>query len=242
MKRALLSTALLLCAATAGVQAQDEGRVSPQERYIEVSGSSQIEVDPDEVHFIITIREYWQEEFDGVSKPEDYRTKVPLSTIESDLRGRLAKLGISSEDISTQEIGDWWRQQGQDFLISKQLDIKMSDFDKIDDIIKGIDTRGVQTMRIGELRHKDMADYRRQCKIEALKAARDKAAYMAGALGQHIGSVLRIVEYNDGTADSSLRYKTSNVVMETAATGGGTEQFRKLVLRCQVQVRFLLTD
>lgn len=34
-------------------------------RYIEVTGSSEIEVVPDEIHFLISIKEYWEEEFDG---------------------------------------------------------------------------------------------------------------------------------------------------------------------------------
>ena len=39
-------------------------------RYIEVTGSSEIEVVPDEIHFLIQIKEYWQEEFVPKSKPD----------------------------------------------------------------------------------------------------------------------------------------------------------------------------
>ena len=55
----------------------------PPVRYIEVTGSSELEVDPDEIILSIYIREYWEEEFDRRSKPEDYRTKVPLERIET---------------------------------------------------------------------------------------------------------------------------------------------------------------
>ena len=40
-------------------------------RYIEVTGSSEVEIIPDEIHFMITIKEFWQEEFEAKSKPED---------------------------------------------------------------------------------------------------------------------------------------------------------------------------
>ena len=30
-------------------------------RYVEVTGSSEIEVVPDEIHFLVQIKEYWQE-------------------------------------------------------------------------------------------------------------------------------------------------------------------------------------
>ena len=40
------------------------------ERYIEVTGTSEIEIVPDKIHYLIEIREYFEEEFDGKSKPE----------------------------------------------------------------------------------------------------------------------------------------------------------------------------
>lgn len=52
-------------------------------RYVEVTGSSEIEVVPDEIHFLVQIKEYWQEEYTGKSKKEeDFHTKVPLAMIE----------------------------------------------------------------------------------------------------------------------------------------------------------------
>mgnify|MGYP000031355127 CR=1 FL=1 len=45
-------------------------------KYIEVTGSSEIEVVPDEIHFLIQIKEYWQEEYTGKSnKEEDFGRK-----------------------------------------------------------------------------------------------------------------------------------------------------------------------
>ena len=124
------------------------------ERYIEVTGTSEIEIIPDKIHYLIEIREYFEEEFDGKSKPEEYRTKVPLSKIEQGLRESLTEAGIPQNAIRTQEIGDYWRQQGQDFLVSKKFDITLTDFNQINEIVKRIDTKGVHYMRIGELKTK----------------------------------------------------------------------------------------
>ena len=148
------------------------------ERYIEVTGTSEIEIVPDKIHYLIEIREYFEEEFDGKSKPEEYRTKVPLSEIEQGLREALAEAGIPRNATRTQEIGDYWRQQGQDFLVSKMFDITLTDFNQINEIVKRIDTKGIHTMRIGELENKDMLTYHRKGKIEALKAAQRKATYL----------------------------------------------------------------
>ena len=87
----LLAFALFAWNILANAQESDE-------RYIEVTGSSEIEVVPDEIHFLIQIKEYWEEEYTGKSKKEeDFRTKVPLTVIEKDLRKSLRKIGISDE-------------------------------------------------------------------------------------------------------------------------------------------------
>ena len=74
-----------------------------------------------------------------------------IEQIEKDLRKALKEVGVLDSAVRTQEIGDYWRKQGQDFLISKQFDITLTDFKQIDEIIKHIDTKGINTMRIGEL-------------------------------------------------------------------------------------------
>ena len=84
--------------------------------------------------------------------------------------------------------------QGQDFLVSKKFDITLTDFNQINEIVKHIDTKGIHTMRIGELENKDILAYHQKGKIEALKAAQRKATYLVEALGKRLGNVIRIVE------------------------------------------------
>ena len=202
----LLAFALFAWNILANAQESDE-------RYIEVTGSSEIEVVPDEIHFLIQIKEYWEEEYTGKSKKEeDFRTKVPLTVIEKDLRKSLRKIGISDEAIRTQEVGDYWRQRGKEFLIGKQLDIRLT-------------------------KHKDLPMYRKQGKIEALKAAREKASYLVAAMGQQLGEVIRIIEPADNNISRYLPFQAqSNVSMGTAAT----EQYRVIKLRYEMTARFAI--
>ena len=62
--------------------------------------------------------------------------------IEKDLRRSLRKIGIADDAIRTQEIGDYWRQRGKEFLIGKQLDIRLTDFEQINSIIRSVNTWG----------------------------------------------------------------------------------------------------
>ena len=216
--------------ATLSLQAQTNGR------YIEVTGTSEIEIVPDEIHYLIEIREYFKEEFDGKSKPEEYRTKVPLAEIEQGLREALANSGIPQNAIRTQEIGDYWRQQGQDFLLSKKFDITLTDFNQINEIVKRIDTKGIHTMRIGELENNDMLAYHQKGKIEALKAARRKATYLVEALGKRLGEVIRIVEKDSGNVSP---FAQSNVMSSDAAS---FDNFRTIKKNYSMLVRFEIID
>lgn len=206
------------------------------ERYIEVTGTSEMEIVPDKIHYLIEIREYFKEEFDGKSKPEEYRTKVPLAEIEQGLREALANSGIPQNAIRTQEIGDYWRQQGQDFLLSKKFDITLTDFNQINEIVKRIDTKGIHTMRIGELENNDMLAYHQKGKIEALKAARRKATYLVEALGKRLGEVIRIVEKDSGNVSP---FAQSNVMSSDAAS---FDNFRTIKKNYSMLVRFEIID
>ena len=199
-------------------------------RYIEVTGSSETEIIPDEIHFMITIKEYWQEEFEKKSKPEDYQTKVPVNEIEHNLMSALKQAGIDPSDIQTKEVGDYWRERGKDFLISKTFDIKLQNPDQINRIIQTVNTKGIQSMNIGELKNKDLQEYRKQGKIEALKAARQKADYLVAAMGQKLGNVLRIVE----PEERSFSYFQPQSAMSNVAMpsyDSNPENFRTIKLR-----------
>ena len=225
-----LSVFIISLLATFSLQAQTN------ERYIEVTGTSEIEIVPDRIHYLIEIREYFEEEFDGKSKPEEYRTKVPLAEIEQGLREALANSGIPQNTIRTQEIGDYWRQQGQDFLVSKKFDITLTDFNQINEIVKRIDTKGIHTMRIGELENNDMPAYHQKGKIEALKAARRKATYLVEALGKRLGEVIRIVEKDSGNVSP---FAQSNVMSSDAAS---FDNFRTIKKNYSMLVRFEIID
>ena len=206
-------------------------------RYIEVTGSSETEIIPDEIHLMITIKEYWQEEFEKKSKPEDYQTKVPVNEIEHNLMSALKQAGIAPSDIQTKEVGDYWRERGKDFLISKTFDIKLQNPDQINRIIQTVNTKGIQSMNIGELKNKDLQEYRKQGKIEALKAARQKADYLVAAMGQKLGNVLRIVE----PEERSFSYFQPQSAMSNVAIpsyDSNPENFRTIKLRYQMTARF----
>ncbi len=184
---------------------------STSTRTIHVTGTAEKEIEPDIIIFTITIKEYWKEEFEKGKKYEDYQTRVPMSSIEPEILNQLKKAGVKDNEIKVSAIGNFYRQAGKEFLVSKTLVLTLSDLKTVDAISKAVSSKGISNMRISELKHSKMDDLKKEVKIEALKAAKEKAEYMLEAIGEKCGQVLVINEstlgYNTPAPYQMERYK-----------------------------------
>ena len=236
--------AAVLLAFSSNAFAQDVQETN--DRYIDVIGSCEMEIVPDEIHFVIAIKEYFEEEFDGVSEPKDYKTKVSIGKIEKDLRSALRSVGIKDEQIRVEQVGDYWRSRGMEFTVGKNFDITLNDFTLIDKIVRAVPSRGIQSMRIGELKNSNMVQYHEQGKIEALKAAQRKAAYLLDAIGEELGDVIFIKEPREGTDNYIVTNRKMSFAPGLAAyesemdSASPEDEFKLITLKYTLNVRFAI--
>lgn len=213
-------------------------------RYIEVTGKAEAEVDPDEFILSITIEEYWEEEFKKRADEKDYRTKVPISRIENNLLNTLTKAGIRKDQITVQGMGNFWRERGKDFLISKQLEIKLNDFSMVNKLTELADTKGFKTMYIREMKNTRIEEIEKQVRKEALQNARDKATYLLESIGEKPDKVLTISETQENRW--VVPYKENMMmrsVAESADMGMETaDQLKKIKISYQIFTRFAIAD
>ncbi|NRB60948.1 MAG: SIMPL domain-containing protein [Winogradskyella sp.] len=213
-------------------------QLSAQEtKFIEVTGSAEMYVVPDEITFIIGIEEYWEEEFKN-KKAKHYKTKVEISTIENQLLTDLNELGIVTDKVKSTEVGNYWRQRGKEFLISKRLEISLNGFSLINSIISKLDRKGIQYMRIGELKNKELSKYRKEVKKKALLAAKEKAAYLLETLDKKLGDVISITEINgDNYFWRSPSFAASNTLVESNDSQSADNE-KKIKLRFEIKAKF----
>jgi uncharacterized protein YggE len=206
------------------------------DRIIEVNGRAEVEIEPDEITFIIGIEEYWKEEFEKKKDFEDYKTKVPLAEIEDALIKNLRNAGIEKEDVKVKSMGNYWRYRGKEFLYSKQFEIKVTDLSKINKLTQTLDSKGIKYMNIGELNHSKMDEFKKQVKIDALKDARDKAQYLVESIGSELGEVVTISEMSD----SYIRPMYSGAMMMKSAEMAteSIDEVRNIKLEYQVRATF----
>jgi uncharacterized protein YggE len=213
----------------------------PFARTIEVTGSAEMEVEPDEVYLSVNLREYMK----------DKTVKVYLVDIDKEFKKVLEGAGIDLKNVSVQGANayynyDWWHRENRktDFLAAKTYTIKLPNLEKYNQLMQKLDHKGIENAYLQRTENSKIEEYRQQVKINALKAAKSKAGFMVESIGSKLGDVVFIREINDGNVYRPVMYKTmSNMAMDSEnATAGGEEaiQMEKIKIRYEVEAHFII--
>ena len=206
-------------------------------RFIEVTGSAETSVEPDEIRFQIGIQEYWKEEYERGKKYKDYITKIPLIEIEKNLMRSLVSVGIAKDQIVIKEIGQNWNRSGKDFKKSKTFELVLTDLKEVNDILAKVQIKGINSMRIAALKNKNIVKYREQVKIEAMKAAKKKAGYLLESVNEELGSVISVIELDENIPI----WRPENILSNTIISSNDSDinqSMRKIKLKYEIKVRF----
>jgi uncharacterized protein YggE len=104
----------------------------------------------------------------------------------------LAKENFQIENI----YGNRWqwnqRKKPVDFLESRRYVLKLNNLAKVDDVLSKVDAKGIEYVNISRYEHSKIEQYRKDLKLKALQAAKEKAGYLVQGLGEQLGGVLEI--------------------------------------------------
>jgi len=159
-------------------------------KYIDVTGSAQMMVKPDELELEIQLQEY-----DKAGK------KVALSEISRDfqkilLANHADTVGLSFISASDYYWWYWW-QSRQKYYQTRTVTIKLPKGINLLKLVEDLNVKWVESIRISKSSHSKITEYRRQVKEEAARMAKEKASYLLKAMGEELGSVLSVEEVPD---------------------------------------------
>ena len=197
----------VLCALTLNQFAQ---KSETERRVIEVSASAERWVTPDEFTFRITLLERIQN-----------KQKITIEEQEAALRSELTALGVDvAKDLSIYDITSaYFRQKKiKDVLSAKDYRLKLRDLNKIARLQELADRLNVSRLELLESEHSEITRLRRETKMDAMRAAKDKADYLLGSIGQRAGKPVYIKEEPDETPRYEL--SNSNAMSNTIVIGG----------------------
>jgi uncharacterized protein len=196
---------------------------------IEVTGVAEMEVVPDELYFTISLKEYFRDE-------KSQKDKVAIDVLEKQLIEAVKLSGLPKENLSISGVTGYkeWngRRKPQIFLAAKQYQLKLSNLNNVNDLMAKVDDRGIEYVSMNRVEHSKKEEFRKQVKINALKAAKDKATYLLESIGEKVGEVLEIKEGEDNYYYPQMaqqrNYKMMTMAADEAAPQEPSLEYQKI--------------
>lgn len=218
---------LLALATTLPVMAQ-----SVEENYVQVNGSAEVEVVPNEFYLTIVLDE------------SDTKGRQEIELQRRQMISALKSLGMDTEKQLTMEnLSSSYFRRGTSLAVAKyQLQLSTSEqvvavYDKLGDM-------GISDITISRVSHTDIDKYKSQCRKEAMVNAKQVATELAEAVGQSVGSCIYIYDSN---RNIPLSYNNDGVMVSYTksrnAAAPEAEQpveFKKIKLSYYITAKFQL--
>ncbi|MEP6845092.1 MAG: SIMPL domain-containing protein [Panacibacter sp.] len=233
-----IMTFVVMVFVTAQLMAQE---LRPVQKTISVSGSAETEVTPDEIYVQVDLREYNKKNGD----------KIDINTIKNQFLDACKSIGLNDKDVTIQGYqgydNNYWltkknKKQNPDLKASISYWIKVSTTAKLDALVDKMDDEATQNFFIAKTAYSQMDNLKKDMKITAAKAAREKAIYLSEALGERLGETITIndpVEI-DNTPRPYYANTTVKMFENAEAAPALNVDFKKLKLRFEVNVVFSL--
>lgn len=201
--------------------------------YIEVNGSADTLVTPNEIFISITISE------------SDVKDKISLQEQERRMVAGLKSLGINTEkELTTSDIESNYRfyvLKQKDVLKTKSYSLKVNNAVLATRVFMKLEELGMANARVDRVSHSEMEKIRNTCRTNAVKNAYQKAISLTAPIKAAVGSPLHIVDYSSDNEPvyATATLKVRGAVMADAATEELPQiDFEKIRISMNVQVKF----
>jgi uncharacterized protein len=237
MKRFLI-LAMTVLVATIG---RTQNVVNPFPKTITVTGSAEMEIVPDEIYVMVDLKEY----------EKKGQGKVSIDKIRQDFLTAVRSLGLPDSAVSVAAYdgyngNPWLRKKNKkdELYASLTYQVKLKSAAQVDQLVDKLDDNATSNFYIARTSHSRLNEFRKQLKIQAVRAAKEKAGYLAEAINEQVGVAVTINEPNEyfqpyyGLASNRMM-KAEAVQMDQSA-GQPQADFKKMKLKYDVTVVFAL--
>lgn len=209
-----------------------------QIRSIEVTGSAEMMIDPDEIYITVVLQEWY-----------DGKTKITIDKLEADMFKVLNTLGIEAKNISLSDAESNFHYRwlkSDEALLSRNYTIQVSTAQMVIKVYDEMAKLRASDAFISKVSHSKIEEYRMQTKVSATVAAKNKASQMLKAIGEETGEAILIQEVNSNV---STPYQVSQTEFtaysfRTMDTNTGYDQseisYQKIKLRYEVYAQFAI--
>ncbi len=220
-----------------------------KEHSIKVIGTAEMEIVPDEIYMSVTLREYTNKD----------KKKFTIEELEKNLVNYIEKITTTDKkDIKMDNMSAYvlsMKRKNKDEIITKSYDVKFKNSQQVYLLYSVMDSLGISKASVSKYSHSKMDEYKKQIKINAIKAAREKANYLMEAIGEKAGKAIGVTEVtgfvsvDDGTDDNirgnsfyRSRHSQSNTTEDyaSAVEVGNTIGDKTIKLNYAINVEFAI--
>jgi hypothetical protein len=238
-KTLLLLVAAVVVALAAPPRSLAEDK--PEPRLVTVAGEAEVNVAPDEVVFDLTVSTF-NKDLRLAKSQTDERLKSLIA---------LAKRhGVADADTQTDYINLVPHYRGNNearallgYTVRKDLVLTLRDVTRAEGLLSELLAGDVTRVNSVSFRSSQMRKYRDQARDMAMKAAREKAVALAGAVGQKIGKAYSIEEEvptRSYALQNSLSVNSSSGASDDTTSSEGTLALGLIKINARVNVKFEL--
>ena len=209
------------------VSAQEEFK----EHFIEVTGTAYREVEPNEIYVMIRLKEF-----------EENRQKTSLEKIEKDFYNALKQAGIDRKRVELADVGsdlEKFRRKDKETFRAKTFQIKLTSAEELEKFIREMSPVQVDSVDITRVHHSDFEKINLELKVEALKAARDKAQVLLQSIGAGLGKPLMVRDFDFPQPYMEMNANVRMMEMKSdEAQQVDPIAFRKIKMQAQITAQF----
>jgi uncharacterized protein len=205
--------------------------------YIEVTGKSEMEITPDMIYLKVFLNE------------KDTKNKVSVSVLEKQMVDKLKEIGIDiDKNLFIKDMSSnfkFYLLAKKEIFLSKEYQILVSDGKTASQVFIELEKIGISSVSVEKLDNSKIEQYRKEVKINAIKAAREKAEFLTTSINQTIGKAIYIQELDNindyaRTSNSIMIRGVSSVYGSNSKSAGLDVDFEKIIIEYSILCRFEL--
>lgn len=227
MKRIILLAVAALIACGAVAQTNET-----YPSYVQVTGSAEREIEPDEFYLAVTINE------------RDSKGKISIEQQQRGMVAALKKLGV---DVAAQlKVSDLSSEffKRKTSVATARYELRLGSAAEVVAVWQALDALGISEVAIERVSHSRIRELKEEVRVEAIRNARQKAAMLAEAIGQQVGRCFYIYDPNN---DVTPRYYGNSLQVRSVVFADADYEakelpldFKTIRLEYSVQTKFVL--
>lgn len=215
----------MICVQLANAQMSE----SCEKNFISMVGTSDMEVAPDIIAVVFTLREF-----------EENKQKITLELLEAQFQQAIRKSNIALTRLTLADVGAnllKTNRREKDIFREKQIEIVFTNANELENCFQQLSDVKIGGAMIKEINHSDIDSLKQELRIRATQAAKGNAERVLKSIGSSLGRVNYVTEtwapIVPTVWDLNPSYLSSSNVADNS-----NRSFRKMKLTSSVICRF----